>query len=449
MSKIPSVSDWPDHKDEVLRCANAVKGQIEKSGLHNAQLLQLKNLPEGKFVAPCVYGEWLKAEGQLTVLLYAHYDVQPPGHDNLWKTPVWTPTVVNVPELGGDRLFGRGTADDKAGIIAHLGAVEAILSTLKSLPINVKVMFEGEEEVGSTHLPNFLEEHFNLLKSDVLILADTGNYDIGVPSITYSLRGIVGLDVELKTVKASVHSGMWGGPVIDPLAALCKLIGTLHDDTGKVVVEGFYEGVRNHSQKEKDNIKELNYTEEKLRKESGMLDSVKVAGDPSRAVLEKIWLLPAITIIALDAAERKNSANKVLPSATARISVRIVSDQDPAHVLKSLKAHLTKHVPYGASIAFSNEEEIKPWVCVPEGPVFEAAERALKLGYNHHPVLVGCGGSIGFVEPFAKAFGGAPAILVGVEDPYTNAHGENESLCLSDFKKSILSLVHLLFELKK
>jgi len=434
----------------VLKCAHAVKAEVERAGLHNAKLLHLKDLPEGKFVAPGVFGEWLKAgEGQPTVLLYAHYDVQPPGRDDLWKTPAWEPTIVNKPEIGGVRLFGRGTADDKAGVIAHLGAVEAVLNTVKALPVNVKVLFEGEEEVGSTHLEQILEQHFDVLKSDVLILADTGNYDIGVPSITYSLRGIVGLDVELRTVKASVHSGMWGGPVIDPLSALCKLIGTLHDDKGHVAVEGFFDSVRLPSQKEKDNIKELNYTEEKLRKESGLLGSVKVAGNPEVPILSKIWLQPAITVIALDACELKNAANKILHSATARISVRIVPDQNPAEVLKVVKAHLTKHVPYGAEISFSNEDTLKPWVCVPEGPVFAAAERALELGYNRHPVLVGCGGSIGFVEPFAKAFGGAPAILVGVEDPYTSAHGENESLLLSDFKKSIRSLVHLFFELKK
>jgi acetylornithine deacetylase/succinyl-diaminopimelate desuccinylase-like protein len=448
--RIPSVSDWPQNKHEVLRCAKAVRDEVEKVGLHNAQLLNLNNLPEGKFVAPCVFGEWLKAEGQPTVLLYAHYDVQPPGKDNLWKESLpFEPKEQDKPDIGGKRLYGRGTADDKAGIIAHLGAVESILKTFGSLPINVKVLFEGEEEVGSTHLEQFLEQHFSLLKSDVLILADTGNYDIGVPSITYSLRGIVGLDVELRTVQASVHSGMWGGPVIDPLAALCKLIGTLHDDTGKVAVEGFNDGVRNPSDKEAANLKQLNYTEAKLRKESGLLSGVKVAGDPNTPVLEKVWLKPAINIIALDACELKNAANKILNSAIGRISVRIVADQDPKHILEVLKAHLTKHVPYGAQIFFSNEVELKPWVCVPEGDVFTAAERALKLGYNHDPVLVGCGGSIGFVEPFAKAFGGAPALLIGVEDPYTNAHGENESLLLGDFKKSILSLAHLLFELKK
>eukprot|EP00026_Physarum_polycephalum_P007440 Phypoly_transcript_07500.p1 GENE.Phypoly_transcript_07500~~Phypoly_transcript_07500.p1 ORF type:complete len:540 (+),score=107.88 Phypoly_transcript_07500:208-1620(+) len=446
LSKIRSVSDWPDHHKEVIKCAHAVKEQVEKSGLHNARLLPLKNKPD---VAPGVFGEWLNAPGQPTVLLYAHYDVQPPGRDDLWKTPAWEPQIVNKPEIGGDRLFGRGTADDKAGVIAHLSAVEAILHTAKSLPINVKVLFEGEEEVGSTHLEEILEEHLQTLKSDILILADTGNYDIGVPSITYSLRGIVGLDVELRTVKASVHSGMWGGPVIDPLASLCKLIGTLHDDRGEIAVEGIFDGVRPPTTKEKENITRLNYTEEKLRKESGLLDGVKVAGDPNVSILEKIWLRPSITVIGLDACELDKAANKVLSYATARLSVRIVADQDPNHVLKVIKAHLTKHTPYGAHISFSKDETLKPWRCEPEGEVFNAAERALKHGYSEASVLVGCGGAIGFVEPFAKAFGGAPAILVGVEDPYTSAHGENESLCLSDWKKSIKSLVHLFYELKK
>jgi len=451
LSKIPSVSDWPSHKKEVRTCAEAVLALVKKAGLQDAKLLEVKD-KDGNDVNPGVFGQWLGAgAGQPTVLLYAHYDVQPPGKDNLWKAPAtpWEPVVINKPEIGGDRLYGRGTADDKAGVIAHLSAIEAVLTTVKALPINVKVLFEGEEEIGSTNLETILKQNFDTLKSDILILADTGNYDIGVPSITYSLRGIVGLDVELRTVQASVHSGMWGGPIIDPLTAMCKLIGTLHDDTGKVVVEGFYDGVRDPSTKETDNLKQLNYTEEKLRKESGMLTGVKVAGDASAPILEKVWLKPALNVIALDACELKNAANKILNSATARLSVRIVANQNPKHILEVLKKHLTKHVPYGAHISFSNEEELAPWVCVPEGPAFAAAERALKLGYNHAPVLVGCGGSIGFVEPFATAFGGAPAILVGVEDPYTSAHGENESLLLSDWKKSIFSLVHLFFELKK
>jgi len=298
------------------------------------------------------------------------------------------------------------------------------------------------------HLEEYLASHLEILKSDILILTDTSNIDIGVPSLTYSLRGIVGLDVELKTVDHTVHSGMWGGVLMDPLTAMCRLMSTLHDERGRVLVPGFYDGVREMTHKEKESLTSLVYTEEKLRKESGLLDGVHVIGEPSHHILERIWLKPAINLIAMDSCNIATSANKILPFAKCRISCRIVSNQDPKHVLHVLKEHLKAKTPYGAKIEFSNEDALTPWVCVPEGKVFEIAEKALEKGYKKKAVYTGCGGSIGFVEPFAKSFGGAPAILIGIEDPYTNAHGENESLLLDDFQKSIFSTIHLLHDLQ-
>jgi len=250
-------------------------------------------------------------------------------------------------------------------------------------------------------------------------------------------------------VDHAVHSGMWGGPLIDAITSMCKLIGTLHDADGKVVVSGFEDGVRTPSSREMQNLIALNYTEEKLRKESGLLPGVKVAGDPSRSILEKVWLLPALNVIALDGCHTSVAANKIVHTAKARISCRIVSDQDPFHIVQMVKDHLVKHCPYGAHLKFTNEDALKPWVCVPVGPIFEAAENAMKRGFGRDPVYIGCGGSIGFVEPFAKAFGGAPVLMIGVEDPYTNAHGENESLLVSDFLKCMKSVLHLFFDLHK
>jgi len=197
------------------------------------------------------------------------------------------PTKVDIPAQGGMRLFGRGSADDKAGIMVHIAALEALMKTSSSFPINVKILFEGEEEIGSVHLEEYLQKYLNLLKADILILTDTSNYDVGIPSLTYSLRGIVSLDVELKTVDHTVHSGMWGGVLMDPLTALCKLLGTLHDDHGQIAIDHFYDGVRQASEKEMNCIKSLGYNEEKLRKESGLLADVKVIGDPNKSILEK------------------------------------------------------------------------------------------------------------------------------------------------------------------
>jgi len=327
--------------------------------------------------------------------------------------------------------------------------IEAYLKCFSKLPINIKILFEGEEEIGSEHLQEYLNEYLDILKSDILILTDTANYDIGIPSLTYSLRGVTSLTVELKTVANTVHSGMWGGVIMDPLTALCKLIGTLHDDKGRVLVEGFYNDVRAPSEKEIQIIRSLAYNEDKLRHESGLLPGVHVIGDESSQFLERIWLKPAMNVIALDACNIDVAANKILPFAKARISIRIVANQKPENVVKAVADHLKKHCPFGAQITVTDNGGSSPWVCVPEGSIFDATERAMRKGYGRDPVFIGCGGSIGFVEPFAKAFGGAPALLIGVEDPFTNAHGENESLCLNDFKKAMLSVFHLFQELKK
>jgi len=253
--------------------------------------------------------------------------------------------------------------------------------------------------------------------------------------------------VTLRTVEAAIHSGVFGGPIMDPLISLCKLLGTIHDDKGAIQIRGFDTELRPIQQNETENIATLNYTEAKLREESRMLSSVKVAGAPNLPILNKEWFLPTCTAIGLDACAISESAPKILASATARLSCRIAANQKPADMLKFLKDHLTAHVPYGCEIKFSNESELAPWVWVPEGDVYQAAIKALKDGYNHDPVLTGSGGAIGFVGPFADAFGGAPAILIGVEDPYTNAHGENESLNLADHKSAILSLVNLFYNL--
>jgi len=235
---------------------------------------------------------------------------------------------VDQPDRGGARLFARGAADDKAGIMVHVAVIEAYLKCFSKLPINIKILFEGEEEIGSAHLEEYLKEYLDILKSDVLILTDTANYDIGVPSLTYSLRGVTSLDVELKTVANTVHSGMWGGVLMDPLTALCRLLGTLHDERGRVLVEGFYNGVRTPSQKELQIIQSLGYTEEKLRHESGILPGVHVIGDESSSLLERIWLKPAMNVIAVDACNLNVAANKILPFAKARISIRVVANQN-------------------------------------------------------------------------------------------------------------------------
>lgn len=440
--KIAGISAWPQCKAALRESAEAVRKELERAGLQNTELLELDD-----DVPPYAYGEWLGAKGAPTLLLYAHHDVQPPGEDARWKTPPFEPVIAEGP--GGKRLYGRGTADDKAGAMCHVAAIESWLKTSGSLPCNVKVIIEGEEEVGSTNLGRALETWREKLQADVIVLTDTTNFDTGVPSLTYSLRGLVGLDITLRTVDHAVHSGMWGGPCIDPLSALCKLLGTLHDDHGRIAVKGFYDDIREAEAWERERLNNLPYNEAKLREESGLLPSTKITGEPDRSLLERLWMRPSITVTALDACPIEKAANKLLPVATARLSCRIVPNQRPEDMLARLEAHLKAHVPYGAELTLSGREGVPGWVCVPKGPAFDAAERALEAGFGRKPAFIGCGGTIPFVGPFAEAFGGAPAILLGLEDPYTNAHGENESLHIEDFYKLMQSSVRLLEELSK
>lgn len=439
--RIEGVSAWPGKKEELKKSAEAVRHELEKAGLENTALLTIDEAP------PYAYGEWLKAPGKPTLLLYAHHDVQPPGETERWNTPPFKPTIKEGP--GGRRLFGRGSADDKAGAMCHVAAIESWLKTSGSLPCNIKVIIEGEEEIGSTNLAKCLQTYKEKLQADVLILTDTANYETGIPSLTYSLRGLVGLDVELRTVDHAVHSGMWGGPCIDPLTALCKLLGTLHNDDGSVAVNGFFEDIRKLEEWERKRIQDLGYTEQQLREESGLLPGTKITGEPEHGLLERLWLRPTITVIGIDACPIATSANKLLPIAKARLSCRIVAHQNPAKILEHLKTHLKENVPFGAELTISGGEGVPAWVCVPKGPSFDAAERALEAGFGKKTAFIGSGGTIPFVGPFAEAFGGAPALLLGLEDPYTNAHGENESLHIGDFYKLINSSIRLIDELSK
>mmetsp|Transcript_25040 Transcript_25040/g.43235 ORF Transcript_25040/g.43235 Transcript_25040/m.43235 type:complete len:501 (+) Transcript_25040:159-1661(+) len=460
VSTYPCSSDLEKHSLNISQTAENVATLARRAGLENVQVLTLTDeeasgAPQhvsGQYVPPCVFGQYIHAgPDQPTVLFYAHLDVMPVGDLTRWLSDPLRTVIRNEPEKGGERMYGRGVADDKAGLVAILRAFEAVKQVSAGhVPINFKILFEGEEEIGSVHLPQYLAKHRDLLRADVLVLADTANLSVGVPSITYSLRGIVDLDVELKVGAQTVHSGMYGGPMLDAVAVLCHLLGTLHDEKGAIAVPGFLDGLRELSEKEVKNLRQIDTTrtEADFKKESGMLPCVNIAGHDHLSPCEKTWFMPAINVIGIDACPVAQSSNRILPVAKARISCRIAADQEPEKIAEKLQDHLRRRVRHGAEISFPMVDVIKPWACQPTGAAFEAAERALERGYGQKAVYVGCGGTIGFVEPFACAYGGIPALLVGVEDPYSNAHGENESLLLPDFWKATYSLVHLMFELE-
>jgi acetylornithine deacetylase/succinyl-diaminopimelate desuccinylase-like protein len=437
LSRIPSISASGFPPEEVRRSAEGVARALRDARVENVRLLEIPG------VHPYVYGDWLHKPGAPTILLYGHHDVQPPGRPEKWVSPAFEPQ-----ERDG-RLYGRGTADDKAGVMAHVAAVAAYLQGGGSLPCNVKFIIEGEEEIGSENLGRFLEKYKGMMSADFIVLSDTANFDTGIPALTYQLRGICQVDVEVQALERPVHSGMWGGPVPDPVQVLCGLIADLTARDGSLNVPGLYKKVARPNAKQLSRIRKLPFAEAKFKREAGMLKGMKLGGEAKYSVYERIWTRPSLTVIALEARPLLGSSNQIIDAARARLSMRIVPKLDAREAGQLLVKKLTARPPHGAKVTAKVTGGTPWWTTDPEGPAFEAARRALKAGFGKPTAMIGAGGSIGFVQPFADMLGGAPCLLMGVEDPACNAHSENESLHLEDWVKCMRSAVYLYDELAR
>ncbi|RLV47780.1 dipeptidase [Nocardioides mangrovicus] len=416
--RIESVSADPARAGEVERSAEAVRDLFAAEGF-DATIARI-----GESGPPAVIARKAGPEGAPTVLLYAHHDVQPENDHADWDSPPFEPTER------GDRLYGRGAADDKAGVITHLAAARVLGD---DLPVNLVVFIEGEEEVGSETLVELLREHRDELAADVIVIADSGNWDIGVPALTTSLRGLVRVDVEVRTLDHAVHSGMWGGLAPDALMALVRLLDSLYDEAGGLAVEGLVAGP----------AADVDYPEERLRAESGALEGLQWVGHGS--AVERLWTQPALTITGLDAPKVAGASNTLVPAARARLSLRVAPGDTTDNALACLRRHLETHVPWGAHLDVTVVDTGEATRIEATGPAYDVARGAFRDAWDGtDPVDMGVGGSIPFIAEFLETFPQASVLVTGVEDPDTRAHGANEGLHLPEFEKVLVAEALLL-----
>ncbi len=407
--RIPSVSADANASGEVRRSAEATAALLEGAGFRGVRLLEVEG------AHPAVYGEIPAPDGAPTVLLYAHHDVQPPGPDAIWSTTPFAPTTVD------GRMYGRGSADDKAGIVMHLGAIRAHGGRP---PVGVKVFVEGEEEIGSLNLGTFLAEYRDLLAADVFVIADSGNWRVGAPSLTTSLRGLVDCTIEVRTLEKGVHSGMFGGAFPDALTVLCRTLATLHNDDGTVAVEGLHAY----------DTDPLDLTEEELRGQGGVLPSTELIGDGS--LTARTWTRPSCSVLAIDAPPVADAINQLLPSARAKVSIRIAPGDDPHRAMQALVGHLEANVPWGAEVTVTPGAAGDAIAMDTEGAAFDAWRAAFAAAWGTDTTEIGVGGSIPFVAEFQDAFPEGQILLTGIADPTSRAHGPDESVDLDELRRA-------------
>lgn len=422
MIRIPSVSAPDFDPAEVRRSADYVADLLRGGGLSDVRLLELEG------AHPAVFGMKPGPEGAPTVLLYAHHDVQPPGPDDIWDTPAFEPV-----ERDG-RLYGRGSADDKCGIAIHLSTLRVLAD---DMPVTVKVFIEGEEEIGSEHLVEFLDAYADTLAADAIVIADAGNWRVGTPALATTLRGLVDCTVTVRTLHAGVHSGSFGGIYPDANMALARVLSGLHDDDGNVAVAGLRSG----------DADPLDLTADEIDEQMMPVDGLEQIGTGS--LTARTWQQPAISVLAIDSVPIAKAINQIVPEASAKVSMRIPPGQDSGDAMRALADHLHASAPWGAQVTVKEGSCGDAFELDTTGSAYDAYRAGMEAGYGTEALEIGVGGSIPFVAAFSERYPAAAILLVGASDPMSRYHGPNESLELADLEKAIVSQVVALKEMAK
>jgi acetylornithine deacetylase/succinyl-diaminopimelate desuccinylase-like protein len=428
---IPSISALPQHAGDVRRCAEWTAEELKRVGMQNVRLIDTPG-------NPVVYGDWLGAPGAPTILFYGHYDVQPVDPLDQWTTPPFEATVRD------GEIYARGSADDKGQVFMHVKAVEAHLKQQGKLPLNIKFFIEGEEEVGSIHLDQFVRDHKQELAADVVVISDSPMFDRGIPSICYGLRGLTYFQIDLRGTKSDLHSGSFGGAVSNPAMVLAQVLAQMKDRGGRIKIPGFYDDVRELSEAERAEWKRLPFNETKYRKDLG---APKLFGESGYSTLERVWARPTFEVNGLLSGFTGEGAKTVLPAtAMAKVSMRLVPDQDPKKIGDLFEAYVQKITPKTVELKITRMHGGKPWMTEFDNKFVRAAGRAIERGFGKPPVFNREGGSIPVVSTFQEELG-LPSVLFGVGLPDENAHAPNEKLDLANFHNGIIASAFLYEEI--
>src|SRR6187551_2333282 len=428
---IPSISALPQHTADVRRAAEWTADALTTAGMEHVRLIDTPG-------NPVVYGDWLNAPGKPTILFYGHYDVQPVDPLNLWTTPPFEASVRD------GEIYARGAADDKGQVFMHIKAVEAHMKKAGRLPLNFKFFIEGEEEVGSVHLDDFVRSHKSDLAADVVVISDSPMFDRGIPSICYGLRGLTYFQIDVRGTKSDLHSGSFGGSVANPAFVLAQVLSQMKDRGGHIKIPGFYDDVRELSEAERAEWRKLPFNETKYRKELG---APKLFGETGFTTLERVWARPTFEVNGLLSGFTGEGAKTVLPAvAMAKVSMRLVPNQDPKEIGDLFEAYLKKVTPKTVELKLTRMHGGKPWMTEFDNKYVRAAGKAIEQGFGQRPVFNREGGSIPVVSTFQEELG-LPCVLFGVGLPDENAHAPDEKLDLGNFHGGIVSAAHLYAEI--